>query len=145
MAVDLNESHGFAAPYAYGIVKPGGTVLLMHNVVPYYLPNPLIGGSYQGFGTKKGYLQLISESEAQLRSLTPAEAEESGIVTEVEVTEDWETAKAICAAAERFNADVICIGSHTRPGFVARAVGSVALGVLTQCRRPVLVVWPPVQ
>ena len=145
VAVDLNESHGFAAPYAYGIVKPGGTVLLLHNVVPYDLPNPLIGGSYQEFGTKKGYLQLISESEAQLRSLTPAEAEESGIVTEVEVTEDWETAKAICAAAERFNADVICIGSHTRPGFVARAMGSVALGVLTQCRRPVLVVWPPVQ
>ena len=57
VAVDLNESHGFAAPYAYGIVKPGGTVVLpMHNVVPYYLPNPLIGGSYQGFGTKKGYL-----------------------------------------------------------------------------------------
>jgi len=126
-------------------VKPGGTVLLMHNVLPYHLPNPLIGGSHQDFDTEKAHRQLISESETRLRSLTPAEAEESGIVTEVEVTADWETAKAICAVAERFNADVVCIGSHTRPGFVARAMGSVALGVLTQCRRPVLVVWPPVQ
>ncbi len=54
-------------------------------------------------------------------------------------------AHAICAAAERFNADVVCIGSHTRPGLSAKVLGSVSLGVLQQCRRPVLVVWPPAE
>ena len=68
-----------------------------------------------------------------------------GIKTEVEVLEDLDTAKAICTAAELFNADVVCIGGHTRPGFTAKILGSVALGVLTQCRRPVLIVWPPAE
>ena len=34
VAVDLNEAHGFAAPYGYSIVNPGGTVRLLHNIVP---------------------------------------------------------------------------------------------------------------
>jgi nucleotide-binding universal stress UspA family protein len=58
------------------------------------------------------------------------------------VLEDLDTAKTIYTAAERFNADVVCIGGHTRPGFTAKILGSVALGVLTQCRRPVLIVRP---
>ena len=87
----------------------------------------------------------MAESEARLRALAPAEAGARGIKTEVEVLEDLDTAKAICAVAERFNADVVCIGGHTRPGFTAKILGSVALGVLTQCRRPVLIVWPPAE
>jgi hypothetical protein len=31
---------------------------------------------------------------------------------------------------------------HTWPGAAARLEGSVALGVLQKCERPVLVVWP---
>ena len=50
---------------------------------------------------------------------------------------------AICAAAERFGADNTCIDSHTRPGFTAKVLGSVALAVLQTSRRPVLVVRPP--
>lgn len=145
VAVDLNEPHGFAAPHGYSIVQPGGTVRLVHNVVPFRLPNPMIGGYYQDFPSKKEHAQLVAESEAKLRALTPHEAEARGIVTEVEVTESRETAEAICAAAERFGADVICVGSHTRPGFTAKVLGSVSLAVLQGSRRPVLVVWPPAE
>jgi nucleotide-binding universal stress UspA family protein len=77
------------------------------------------------------------------RALAPHGAEARDIVTEAEVTESRETAEAICAAAERFAADVVCGGSHTRPGFTAKVLGSVSLGVLQGSRRPVLVVWPP--
>lgn len=124
VAVDLNEPHGFAAPHGYSIVQPGGTVRLVHNVEP---SRPA---------------QEIAESEAKLRALAPPEAEARGITTEVEVTFGREAAGAICAAAERFGADVICIGSHTRPGFTAKVLGSVSLAVLQGSRRPVLVVWP---
>ncbi len=48
-------------------------------------------------------------------------------------------------AAERFGADIVCIGSHTRPGFTAKVLGSVALAVLQTSRRPVLMVWPPTE
>ena len=143
VAVDLNEPHGFAAPYGYSIVNPGGTVRLMHNVVPFRLPNPMIGGYYQDFPSKKEHAQLVAESEAKLRALAPDKADAPDITTEVEVTESRETAEAICAAADRFGADIICIGSHTRPGFSAKVLGSVSLTVLQNSRCPVLTVWPP--
>lgn len=143
VAVDLGEFYGFVAPYAYSIVQPGGTVRLMHNVMPFRLPNPMIGGAYREFPTKEEHAQIIVEAEKRFRPLAPPEAQARGITTEVEVTESRETAQAICAAAERFGADVICIGSHTRPGFTAKILGSVSLAVLQNSRRPVLVVWPP--
>ena len=95
--------------------------------------------------TRKEPATFAAEAEAKLRALTPHEEEARGITTEVEVTESRETAAAICAAAERFGADIICIGSHTRPGFTAKALGSVSLAVLQTSRRPVLVVWPPAE
>ena len=134
VAVDLNEPHGFAAPYGYSIVQPGGTVRLLHITAP--LP------AMHRVGEKES-AQRIAESEAKLRALAPHEADARGIVTDVEVTESRETAEAICAAAERFDTDIICIGSHTRPGFTAKVLGSVALAVLQTSRRPVLIVWPP--
>jgi nucleotide-binding universal stress UspA family protein len=136
VAVDVTEPHGFASRYAYGITAPGGTVCLMHNLGPAESPDP---------ATQSHPASLIAEAETKLRALTPHEAEARGIATEVEVTTNCETAAAICAAAERFGADIICIGSHTRPGFTAKALGSVSLAVLQASRRPVLVVWPPVE
>ena len=62
--------------------------------------------------------------------------------TEIRVVENPHVIEAICQAAESFNADLVCIGAHTRPGTAARLTGSVALGVLQKCQRPVLVVWP---
>lgn len=144
VAVDLNEKYGFAAPYGYGICEPGGTVRLVH-VVPFRLPNPMIGGYGQDFPTEKEHFDQVAQSEARLRALAPLEAEARGITTEVEVIDSREIAQAICANAERFNADAICIGSHTRPGFGAKVLGSVSLAVLHQSRRPVLVVWPPME
>ena len=132
VAVDLNEPHGFAAPYGYSIVQPGGTVRLLHNTATF--PSlPRINA------------RLITAFEAKLRALAPNEAEARSITTEVEVTGSRGTAEAICTAAERFGADVICVGSHTRPGFSAKVLGSVALAVLQLSRRPVLVVWPPAE
>lgn len=145
VAVDLNERHGFAAPYGYSIVKPGGTVRLVHNVVPMWA-SPVTGfGHEEFFPAKKETAKMDAEAETKLRALAPVEAEARGITTEVEVTESRETAGAICAAAERFGADIICVGSHTRPGFTAKLFGSVSLGVMQASRRPVLTVWPPAE
>lgn len=134
VAVDLNEPHGFAAAYGYSIINPGGTVRLVYNHVPalqHTQPND------EG--------QLTPSFEEKLLALAPEKADSPDIRTEVEVTQSWETAEAICAAAERFAADIICVGSHTRPGFTAKVLGSVALAVLQLSRRPVLVVWPPTE
>ncbi len=145
VAVDLNECHGFAAPYGYGVCSRGGTVRLVHVAVPFHLPNPTAAGSGQESPIGREHFDPVAQSEARLRALVPEEAAVRGIKTEVEVIDDPEIARAICAVAERFNADAICIGSHTRPGFTAKVLGSVSLGVLQQSRRPVLVVWPPAE
>ncbi len=149
VAVDLAEPYGFAVPYGYAIVQPGGTVRLLHHRLPSMLPDgeegleewgkERIEGGAEGEEGDEGRKGL----EGRLRELIPEEAAGRSLRSEVEITVGWETAEAICAAAERFAADVVCIGAHSRPGFTARAQGSVALAVLRQSRRPVLVVWPP--
>ena len=143
VAVDLGSAHGFVASYAYGIVSRGGRVRLAHVIDPYIAPSPYLGGSLKTYRSRKARLSHITQCRARLHALAPAEIEARETKTEVDVLEDLNVAKAICHAAERFNADVVCIGSHTRPGLMAKALGSVALDVLRRCRRPVLVVWPP--
>jgi len=145
VAVDLNEKHGFAAPYGYGICSPGGTVRHVHVVAPFRTPNPMIGGYYQELPTQQVHRNQVAQSKVRLQALAPLETEARGITTEIEVIDSEEIADAICAAAERFNADAICIGSHTRPGFGAKVLGSVSLALLQQSRRPVLIVWPPTE
>lgn len=44
-------------------------------------------------------------------------------MTFVETKRNRETAEVIYAATEHFGADIICIGSHTRPGFTAKVAG----------------------
>lgn len=143
VAVDLGESHGFAAPYGYGICSPGGTVRLVHVVGPIRPAGPTVGGFNRGFPSPGEHRDHVAQLGDRLKALIPCEEKARAIRTEVEVIEDREVAHAICASAERCNADVICIGSHTRPGFGAKVLGSVSLGVLQRSRRPVLVVWPP--
>ena len=134
VAVDLDEPHGFAAAYAYSIINPGGIVRLVYNYVPSL---NLLRPDEEDHRT--------ANFEEKLRALAPEKSEGSTVTSEVEVTESRETAEAICAAAERFGADIVCVGGHTRPGFTAKVLGSVSLAVLQLSRRPVLVVWPPAE
>jgi nucleotide-binding universal stress UspA family protein len=133
VAVDPADRHGIVTPSAYSIVHRGGTVRLLHNVVPFREPTPQV------------HAQRVAEAKAKLGALAPGDAVARGVTTELEISESRDTAAAVCAAAERFDADVVCIGGHTRPSFAARVLGSVSLAVLQGCRRPVLLVWPPTE
>lgn len=142
-AVDLSGSHGFATPHAYSIVGAGGIVRLLHILAPQRVQIPPMGDQAAHIESREEHRARIAQAEARLRALAPPDAESRGITTEVEIAEDFNSASAISHAAERFNADVVCVGAHTRPGMAAKVLGSVSLGVLQQCRRPVLLVWPP--
>ena len=82
----------------------------------------------------------IKMIEKQLRALVPAGAEARWLTTKVEVVESRHCSTAICQAAERFGADLICIGSHGRTGLSKAILGSVAQDVMAGSQRPVLVV-----
>lgn len=45
----------------------------------------------------------------------------------------------ICSYAEELNVDQVVIGSHGRKGFSKLLLGSVGVGVLQNCKRPVIV------
>ena len=119
-----------AIPFAYSSLYRGGVVCLFHVLEPRR-------------SARKGRDANIRQIEKQLRALIPSEAEARWIVTQVEVVEGDKPATAICQAAERFGADLICIGSHGRSGLSKAILGSVAQDVIARSHRPVLVVRPP--
>jgi nucleotide-binding universal stress UspA family protein len=74
--------------------------------------------------------------------LVPNEMAARAQPTEVEVLEDRDVAGALCAEAERFGADLVCLASHGLGG--SRALhGSVAKSMLKAIRRPLLVIRRP--
>lgn len=139
VTTDFSELGNQAIPHAYSVLRSGGTVRLLHVESPAGSPNPRAGGATHGQRVKPGpQLQKLKEAERQLRALIPAEADARGINSEVEVAEHREPAEAICQAAERFGADLICMGTHGRSGLSAAVLGSVASGVMAKSKRPLL-------
>jgi nucleotide-binding universal stress UspA family protein len=128
VTTDFSDLGNRAIPYAYSALRRGGTVCLLHVVEP---------------KKQKGPLKQRNDAGAKLRLLIPADAEALGIETRVEIVESREPSQAICQAAERFGADLICMASHGRSGLSKAILGSVAHDVMTCSKRPLLVVRPP--
>lgn len=119
VATDLSTHGSGAVPHAFSLLAAGGAVYLLHVAASGEATEPLL---------------------ARLQALIPAEAARRGIHAEVKVIAHRHAAEAICDAAERFEADVICIGSHGQTGLAATIMGSVAQAVISRSTRPVLVV-----
>jgi nucleotide-binding universal stress UspA family protein len=143
-ATDFSEVAGQAITHAYSLVRSGGTVRLVHVMHPQALPQGkyLQGVADRRFETR--HARHLKTAEQKLRALIPVEAAALGISTEVEVVEHGEPSAGIGQAAERFGADVICLGSHGHSGWSAGIVGSVVQKVIATSRRPLFVVQPPV-
>ena len=127
VATDFSERAGHAIPYAYAALAREGAVCLLHIAKA---------------GAADEKIELVA-LEAKLRALIPAEAEKRGVVTEVRIVESSDPGKTICEAAERFCADLVCIGSHGHSGISAALMGSVAQAVIAHSRSPVLLIRPP--
>ncbi|MBE0541807.1 MAG: universal stress protein [Verrucomicrobia bacterium] len=143
VATDFSAAGNQAVRQAYSLLNAGGTVLLAHVVHPQALPN----GQYEhGIGdrnTKRQHAEYVRLCTDQLRSLVPTDAVARGIVTEVEVLEHRKPAVAITQAAERFGADVICLGTHGHSRFSAAAGNSVTQTIMRRSTRPLLVAHTP--
>jgi nucleotide-binding universal stress UspA family protein len=122
-AVDLSPVSALAASHALALARLAGAELHLLHVVELEEPSPA---------------QAVALA-ARMRALVPVT---SGVSVRTEVVSAREPAEAITAAAERLDADVVCVVSHTRGGLERLALGSVAERVVRTCRRPVLVVRP---
>lgn len=140
---DLSELGDQATRMAFASLPHGGVVRLLH-VVERPSTNPVYAKLSGPKGTTADQWakekQVIAE---RARTLVPEEAEDRGIVTEVEIVESNDVATAICQSAERFRADLICLGTQGRTGLTKAVLGSVAQAVVGGTKRPVLLVKPP--
>lgn len=124
VATDFSALGDAAVPHACAAASVGARVRLIH-VVPI-----------------SGTTRRLPALRARLQGLVPSELADRGQTAEVEVLRDRDAARAICAEAERFGADLVCLASHGLGG--ARGVfGSVSADVLRRLRRPFLVVRRP--
>ncbi len=142
-ATDFSDAGNQAVRHAYSLLGAGGIVRLVHVVHPQALPH----GAYEhGVGDRHSksqhadYMRLCAD---RLHALVPADAAARGIITEVEVPEHRKPALAIAQAAERFGADVICLGTHERSRLEAALGNSVTQTVLRCSTRPLLVAHEP--
>lgn len=127
VATDFSELGNSAIPFACAACSIGGLVKIIHVAPPRLPPKRRAGTGWS------------CDFREQLRALIPNETGARCQPPEVEVLEDNDVAKAICAEAEQFGADVVCLASHGLGA--SRALhGSVTKAVLKRLRRPLLVV-----
>ena len=129
VATDFSELGNSAVPYGCAILYRGGSLKILH------VMEPAAGGAKSKPRPDKDNPKLRTE----LRSLVPSDARNRFRI-EPEIVENADAAEAIRQSAERFNADVICLGSHGRSGLARSLLGSVAQAVMATSRRPVLIV-----
>jgi nucleotide-binding universal stress UspA family protein len=143
VSTDLSTLGNSAVSKAFGLSRAGGVVHLIHVVPRQELPNPLVGGHLEKKRpTAKQWAKLRKEAEVKLAELIPATAARLGIESEFEIVEDNDAAAAICQAAERMDAEVICLATKGHTGLKSVLLGSVAQGVLAKTKRPVVFVKP---
>jgi nucleotide-binding universal stress UspA family protein len=121
-ATDFSPLGNSAAVYANSLLPQGGDLLLVH-VMDDDASN-----------------EDRDAARQQLESLVQ-DGGKANVTVEVMTGDD--PARLITAAAERFGADVICLGSRGRAALTKAMLGSVSQGVLLATTRPVLVVPAP--
>ncbi len=130
VATDFSDMGNSAIPFACAACCSGGLVRMVH-----VAPPPVPSRRHAGPGRS-------GDCQEQLRALIPHEAGARCQPPEVDVLEDRDVAKAICAEADRFGADLVCLASHGLGA--SRALhGSVTKAVLKRLRRPLLVIRRP--
>jgi nucleotide-binding universal stress UspA family protein len=122
---DLSDASGEALPIAYRLVEDGGTVHLLHVVVP-------------GAEVEEG---AVTEEDAR-RRLRHLETEEGsgGIQTRGHVLSGGDVPAAIEVAARRHRADVVVMATRGRTGVRRVLLGSVAADVVRKTGLPVILV-----
>ena len=134
VATDFSPLGNAAVALAYAAVADGGMVHLVH-VSPdesghsLTVPHDIFPGNQ------------LTEAEAtaryELLKLMPRTDSEN-VRTRVYVLRSNDAALAICQAAERLDAALICVGTHGQSGLARTLLGSVTSTVLKESKKPLL-------
>lgn len=121
-ATDFSPIGNSAVAYAVSLLPPEGDLMLVHVLDD--------DASKEDLEAVRPQLELLLR-EAGKRNVT------------IEVLTGEDPARLITGAAERFDADVICVGSRGRAALTKAMLGSVSQGILLTTTRPVLMVPAP--
>ena len=121
-ATDFSPLGNSAVFYAGSLLPEGGELMLLHVI------------------DRDASKEDLAVAQEQLESLVSGAGKAN--VT-IEVMPGHDPARLITAAAERFGADVICVGSRGRGALTKAMLGSVSQGILLATTRPVLMVPRP--
>jgi nucleotide-binding universal stress UspA family protein len=143
LTTDFSEVSEEALRHAYSLLPSGGTIHVVH-VCPEPTKgiNPLI--------SSKVYLIHSIDAEKtrqaaaeQLAALPRHLMTVPGVSVTSEIITHHDTAAAICEAAARHGADVICMGTPGHSRAAAALLGSTLQSVISQVHIPVYVITPP--
>ncbi|MHA7633758.1 universal stress protein [Corallococcus sp. M7] len=137
---DFSPLANRAIPHALSLLPRGGELILAYVIES---PVPVVYADFWPAVALSGNEDEEPELRRRLEALVPRDAADRGITVRVELLSGVHAAQALCQAAERYGADVVCLGSHGRTGVRRAMLGSVAQEVVARSRRPVLVVKHP--
>lgn len=143
VATDFPDAAAHAISRAYSVAPRDGVVHLLHVIHPHALPGGVYLEGSRDRQFENAHAKLVEMRTRELRALVPAQAEAREIKSAIMVAEHTDPATGIVQAAERLDADVICLGMHGQTGRIESLLGSVTRDVMTKTGRPVLVVRAP--
>lgn len=143
LATDFTDISTEALRHAHSLLPSGGTIHLVHVC---YEPNrginPVIASEVY-FDHSLATAKARTEAEEKFHALTASFPHVPGVSLSSEVITHEDFATAICEAADRKGADVICMGTKGRSRAGAAILGSTVQAVLARAHKPVFVVTPP--
>jgi nucleotide-binding universal stress UspA family protein len=143
LATNFTEVCTEALRHAHSLLPSGGAIHLVHVCPePSRGINPVIASEVY-FDHSLASAKARDEALEKIKALPSALMLVPGITITSDVLVHEDAAAAICDAAERSGADVICMGTkgHSRAG--AALLGSTVQAVLARSHKPVFVATPP--
>jgi len=143
VATDFSDVCTEALRHARSLLPSGGALHLIHVChEPSRGINPVIASEVY-FDHSLAATKAREEAEEKLKALPKALLCAPGRAISTEVLTHHDIAAAICDAADRFRADVICMGTKGRSRTGVALLGSNVQAVLARTHKPVFVVKPP--
>jgi nucleotide-binding universal stress UspA family protein len=137
VSTDFSPAGNLAIAHACSILPQGGHITLTHVI------DSIPAAYAKDWAGPRAAIRAAGDeilTRSRLTALIPPDLSARSIEVSIEVLYGLSIPHAICQAAERAGADVICIGSHGRTGAARLVLGSVAQGLIARSARPVLVV-----
>jgi nucleotide-binding universal stress UspA family protein len=139
VATDLDAEGNRALAHGQALLGDGGTLRLLHVMHPQARPDSDNDRNLNARERRQAHARLVESNGRRLRALVPPPADANGIVFETEIVEHHDRVRAIAHAAERFDADIVCLVMHERPSFLTRLFRCQIRRILARANRPLLI------